>query len=463
LWRQLDLNEVNIVENGVFNELVLAQKNLVANMANGRGAQFRYQGPGTGTAPLPILFGYFQAVSPTLANASNCTTVATCNTLYSSGNWASATFTSPLNPLGAQPLLFANGLASTGFENRRTPLGQACFGLTGCTGLGLFPYNHLAVNPGKRGSPFLVNNTGQTWYDAFTFEFRRRMSKGLLIQGSYTFGKAFSNTFASSSAVFDQPATLRNLWLKKGFTNFDIRHGFKTNFIYELPFGRGKTFMSGANGIVDRVVGGWAFNGNLRYQSGIPFNFAAPNGLFDYGGVIQQNTGNFQLVGMTAKDLQKAVGVYRDPDGFVYLLPKDIRDNTVKAFNIALTATGPSYTQGAPTGRYIAPPGLGCLQRFIGDCGFSNLILHGPGFFRSDLSIAKRIRFTESANLELRLEMLNAFNNINFQPGAAANDINTLGSLTSAAFGRMTAAYQDLSTTSDPGGRVGQIVVRINF
>ena len=37
---------------------------------------------------------------------------------------------------------------------------------------------------------------------------------------------------------------------------------------------------------------------------------------------------------MTAKELQSAVGVYRDPDGFVYLLPKEIRDNTIKAFNV---------------------------------------------------------------------------------------------------------------------------------
>ena len=167
-----------------------------------------------------------------------------------------------------------------------------------------------------------------------------------------------------------------------------------------------------------------------------------------------------------AKDLQNAIGVYRDPDGFIYLLPKDIRDNTIKAFNVSLTgATGATYTQGAPTGRYIAPAGLGCLQRFIGDCGYANLVLHGPGFFRSDLSIAKRIKFTETANLELRLEMLNAFNNINFQPGASANDVNTFASstLTQSTFARMTTAYQDLSTTSDPGGRVGQIVVRINF
>jgi hypothetical protein len=63
----------------------------------------------------------------------------------------------------------------------------------------------------------------------------------------------------------------------------------------------------------------------------------------------------------------------------------------------------------------------------------------------------------------MRVEMLNAFNNINFLVGSAANDVNTLGGLGSASFGRMTAAYQDTSTTNDPGGRIGQLVLRLNF
>jgi hypothetical protein len=168
---------------------------------------------------------------------------------------------------------------------------------------------------------------------------------------------------------------------------------------------------------------------------------------------------------MTFKDLQKAVGVYRDPDGFIYLLPKDIRDNTFRANNVAITAAGGAvYTQGTPTGRFIAPAGFGnCAQAWTGQCGYANMILHGPSFFRFDLSIAKKIRFSENINIEMRAEFLNAFNNINFQPGAAGNDINTLGSLNATSFGRMTAAYQDLSTTNDPGGRVGQLVLRVNF
>jgi hypothetical protein len=129
-----------------------------------------------------------------------------------------------------------------------------------------------------------------------------------------------------------------------------------------------------------------------------------------------------------------------------------------------MTSTGASYSTGTPTGRFIAPAGFGnCAQSFFGQCGFANLVLHGPSFFRYDLGVNKKIRFSESVNLELRMEFLNAFNNINFQPGAAANDVNTLGNLTNAQFSRITAAYQDLSTTNDPGGRVGQIVVRLNF
>jgi hypothetical protein len=240
-----------------------------------------------------------------------------------------------------------------------------------------------------------------------------------------------------------------------------------------LPVGKGKKFFSGVSGLVDGFLGGWGINGNIRVQSGNPFSL-----------------GNVNLVGMTKAELQNAVGVYRDPDGFIYVLPKDIRENTVKAFNLGVVTRQPDitqpsvttveYTTGTPSGRFIAPAGFGnCQQSFGyvpslsatneatrtvgGGCGFANLVLKGPSFFRSDISIVKKIRFTERTNLELRGEFLNAFNNINFLVGSAGNDVNTLGSFTSSAFGRMTAAYQDLSTTNDPGGRLVQLVLRFNF
>ncbi len=444
LWRQYDLNEINVLENGFLNEINLAQKNLLANVAAGRGLQFRYQGPGTGTFPLPNILGYFTGKLP--STAGNCTSVATCNTLYNGTLWANATFTTALNPLSANPLGFAATIGGTANESLFNP-NRIAAGI---------PINFFFVNPGKRGGAFLFTNDGETNFHGLTIEFRRRFAKGLLVQSSYTFSKAMANTFASNADLFDQPGTLRrDLDNRRGITPFDITQAFKTNFIYELPVGRGRTFFGGANGWVDKLVGGWGFNGNIRMQSGSPFSL-----------------GNVQLVGMTSKDLQEAIGVYRnqaDADGVnrgnVWVLPLDIRQNTFRAFNTAFGAgtAGPIYTQGAPEGRYLAPAGLGCLQAFAGQCGFNNLVLKGPAFFRSDLSVVKKIRFTENTNLELRGEMLNAFNNINFLIGSPNNDLNALAGFGTATFGRFTNAYQDISTTNDPGGRLVQLVVRFNF
>ena len=54
-------------------------------------------------------------------------------------------------------------------------------------------------------------------------------------------------------------------------SDFDRRHALQGNFIYELPFGKGKPLLGGANGVVDRIVGGWDVAGILILESGRPF------------------------------------------------------------------------------------------------------------------------------------------------------------------------------------------------
>jgi hypothetical protein len=446
LWRQVDLNEQNLIENGALAEFKLAQQNVLANLAAGRGFNMRYFGPGTGTAPLPIAF---KNIQPNTAGANDWNNPAH----YTSTLWANTTVLSPLNPLNPNP---GAGRCCGGYWGVFSgTTNEATFAPVRTTWGSQMPYNFWVVNPGKRGGAFEIGNGGQSWYDAATIEFRRRLSHGLLVQSSYTFGKALSNEYASSSVVFDQPATLRDYHLRRDVSPFDITQGFKTNFIYELPVGRGQQFLGNAKGLVNGFLGGWVVNGNIRIQSGSPFSL-----------------GNVQLVGMTKKDLQKAIGIYRDQpnsdnsafSGNVYWLPLDVRLNTFRANNTTFTSAGAVYTQGAPTGRFIAPAGFGnCQQAIVGGCGFNNLVIKGPAFFRYDLSLAKKIKFTERMNLEMRAEALNAFNNINFLVGAAGNDVNAPGGLGTGTFARYTAAYQDISTTNDPGGRLIQIVLRLNF
>ena len=79
----------------------------------------------------------------------------------------------------------------------------------------------------------------------------------------------------------------------------------------------------------------------------------------------------------------------------------------------------------------------------------------GPAFVRFDMSASKRVQIAKTVNFEFRAEFLNAFNNINFIPVASAGS--------SATMGQVTSAYTDSSNTQDPGGRLMQLVFRINW
>ncbi|MDX2030095.1 MAG: TonB-dependent receptor [Blastocatellia bacterium] len=426
LWQQYNLNEVNVLENGFMNEFKLAQANLAANIAAGRGANFRYAGPNTGTSPLPIMLAFI-----TGQPAANAGTASN----YSNANFANATLVNALAVNApAMGTFTSNFINTAGFRNNGITAG--------------LPANFFLVNPGKLGGAWSIENNGRTWYDSLQVELRRRLSKGLLVQGNYTLAKAFTNAFTSSSVVAGQPSTLRDMSLSKSISPFNLTHAVKVNWIYELPFGRNQLIGGNAGAVLDRMIGGWEFHGAARLQSGTPFNI-----------------GNVQLVGMTRSDLQKAVKIRFDDAGRVaYFLPQDIIDNTRRAFNVSATSASGYSTLGAPTGRYIAPASSrGCIEAFTGQCGTTKTVLYGPRFDRYDLSVVKKTRITERVNFEIRAEFLNAFNHTNFIVGNPASDTNTVGGFANATFGQVTQAYRDLSTTNDPGGRLIQLVARINF
>jgi hypothetical protein len=458
LLRQFNLNEVNIIENGFANEFNNARKNLAANIAGGCGVTFALTGC-AGTVALPQFLAFFQGSS---ANAGLPAT-------YTSSRFASSTFTSRMTPSNFQALGIAGILAQFGgvSTNDCDPGAagtQPCPYMLNAANAGL-PANFFVVNPvmfnnfGAGNGSFLVNNDGKTWYDAFTVELRRRLSKGLLASFNYTFSRALGNEFVSSSIAFLQPATIRNTWLNKTFSPFDIRQSLKGSYIFELPTGRGKKFMGNSHGLVESLVGNWTLNGTLRVSSGVPLNL-----------------GNVQLVGMTNKQLEDMIRVRKGVNHQVFWLPDDVIVNTRAAFATCIPGTagcdanGYTTALGAPSGRYIAPSGLNCIASFNGQCGFTHVIVHGPQFARADLGIEKKFKISETKNFELRFEFLNVLNNTDFRLGSYNSDNVSIGGVvptfTSASFGQLlsdTTAYRDVSTTNDPGGRVGQIVMRFNF
>ena len=304
------------------------------------------------------------------------------------------------------------------------------------------------MNPGVPAGAFVIDNSAASTYDALQVELRRRMSAGLLLQANYTYSHALSDAFASSSIAQSNFVSLRNPRLNYGLSAFDIRHSVKGDFIYELPFGKGQRWGGGVGTPTNWLVGGWGVNGTFRVQSGSPISL-----------------GNVQLVNMTRGQLQHMVEIHKNPSTVTWL-PDDVITNTIRAFSVSpTTASGYAGTPPDMTKPFIAPAGFGnCQGRFNGECGNSNIIIFGPRFTRIDMSLVKKLTFSESKNLEFRVEALNVINNQNFKVGSFANDVTSLaGTFASPTFGQTTVAYQDVSTTTDPGGRLLQFVLRFNF
>jgi hypothetical protein len=237
----------------------------------------------------------------------------------------------------------------------------------------------------------------------------KRMSHGFLLQGNYVFGNAYDSSRYSLRAG-------RKQTLQTG-TLGGVTHAFKGNWVFELPFGQGRRFLNSSNGILNRLVGGWEMNGLFRIQSGRLLDF-----------------GNVRVVGMSAADMQKvikvqeyaATGINPTAPVNIYMLPKDIIENTVRAFSTSATSLTGYGSLGAPTGRYLAPAsGPDCIESIstgYGDCGLRTLVVHGPLYQRWDISAVKRTQIVGHTMLEFRADMINAFNHPNFTPVISASN-----------------------------------------
>jgi hypothetical protein len=377
VWSFRDYNEVNVIENGFANEFRVAQANLQANIAAGRGNTFAYTGV-AGTSPLPIFAAFINGVPSSQAgNPSK----------YTGSGWTNSTLLTYMYPLNPNVLSAASNIRSNSTYKTN--------GLT--AGL---PANFFVANPDV-SSAYVSTNGRDTKYDGIQLVLTRRFSKGLQLNANYSYGVGEQSTFYS----FHKPY----VWNEMSYTNSTaggpVNHMFVTNWVYELPFGQGKPFAGNVGRGMQRLVGNWTFSGTLRLQSGRKVDF-----------------GNVNMVGFNKDDLQ---GFYKlqmvtDPTNqyrtLVYMLPQDIIDNTIKAFSV--NATG--YSAGAPSGRYFAPAnGPSCLETAAngyGDCGARSIVVTGPKVFRTDISIIKEVPIIRQVNFRFEAMIFNLFNNTNFNP-----------------------------------------------
>jgi hypothetical protein len=250
------------------------------------------------------------------------------------------------------------------------------------------------IPPGPRPNPYTDKTTSQQFagtssYQALNVSLIKRFSAGLTFKTNYTFSKALDyNSAGSSSSGTNQPKSILDpfdLRLSKGIAAFSLKHQFNGSFAYLLPFGKGQRWGGSASGAVDKLIGGWQWNGIVTAQSGFPLTPQVGANTSGTGDTDNPDTPNWNPAFSGPVTLGKP-GQWFDPRAF--LLP----------------------TNGT-----------------FGDVARGVLI--GPGLVTFDTSLFKTISVSERWRLQFRAEAFNIFNHSNFsEPNAVVFSGNSISS-----------------------------------
>jgi hypothetical protein len=232
------------------------------------------------------------------------------------------------------------------------------------------------------------------------------IDKSLTLIATYQRSKAIDNASEDQGwEVGDQFRDVYNLSLERSISAHDVPNSFATSFVYEVPVGKGRKFGSNLHPIVEAIVGGWQTSGIWTIVSGLPLIFSAP--------VNEFNNTSWQFPNI-------------NPGASVAVSNRTIAE----WFNTGAFSQPSPYTYGN------APRYIGAIRYQ----GTDNL----------NLSVGKNFKlWSESSKLQVRAEMYNTLNRVQF--GRADSNISD------QAFGQVS------SEAPGTGPRIIQLGARLQF
>jgi Carboxypeptidase regulatory-like domain/TonB dependent receptor len=283
-------------------------------------------------------------------------------------------------------------------------------------------------------------------YNSLQASLRRQMSRSLLINVNYTYSHSIDNgstwhsgaTTANGAAGGEGFTTdPTNPQFDRGNSIYDIRHRLVINHVWQLP-GQNTT------GFLGEVIGGWSLNGIWSFQTGAhwqPFRGGLPDldGTSATGGCTVSDVTNGTCVNGGGDYLLTHGRNERPNSSMASFQPS--RAEWANGWN-SNPATGGSFS-GIPT---FSAPCLGCL----GNLGRNTFV--GPGYWESDMTLAKNFKVTEKVGLKFEAAAFNLFNRANFvlaTAGAGAHN-----DLRSGIFGKAAGTL---------GARVMQAGLKLSF
>jgi len=313
---------------------------------------------------------------------------------------------------------FAGGiLLDTSYVNTRgrnlnfaTDIDQAPVSALGCKG-----YNCGNPNPVFNNIQAQIYD-GWSNYNALQVRLQKRMSHGLNFQVNYAWSKSLdTGTGNGHGSTIDVYQNAYNPAVNYGLSDFNAASTLAGQIVYELPFGSDRQFA--VHGLLDQIVGGWRVSSVFQWHGGNPFT-----------PVIQSSVAQGVDPG-----LDSFFGAY----GGANLYPNVVGNPKL---------SNPTLTEWFNPAAY-ADPATGTF----GNSGRNTLV--GPSFFNADFSVAKAFRLPrEGMKLEIRADMYDVFNHINF-----ANPDANVGYLSNGQLADTTAG----TITGPAGGNGNRRIIQL--
>jgi hypothetical protein len=204
-----------------------------------------------------------------------------------------------------------------------------------------------------------AGNDGSNSYKALQVKWNQKATNGLTILAHYTYSKSYDNDGSY------QPD------LRQGYgrSDFNRDHVLVVTSIYELPVGRGKSYMGNISRAADLLLGGWQWNSAIMLASGLPWSpgYAECGTDRDTGPCRPNAVGNIRE------------GIHRSGGKVTYFTP----------------------VEALPSGGRPAIGTFGTIQRNS---------FTGPGKFTADMSLYKNFSVTERVKAQFQAEFFNVFN-----------------------------------------------------
>jgi len=267
---------------------------------------------------------------------------------------------------------------------------------------------HLFFQP-QYGALSTFGSVAKSNYNAGTITVRERLGTALTMDFNYTLSHSMDDASGLATAgSFGGAFILNPILQEQSYANsdFDIRQIINVNAVWQLPIGRGHTFLGDTNKVVDGIIGGWQLSGIYRWNSGLPTGFYGDSGVFDNS--RWATNWNVQSNAVRIKPVDTC------PTRGDVISPKLFGCNTADAYN--------SFRNPRP-----------------GEAGDRN-VFRVPGYVDLDLGLSKSFKmpWSEKQNLQIRIEAFNITNTqrlgqydtsrsgfgLNLKPSTAAPPLN---------------------------------------